>query len=109
MLGGGPGRWLFEHVAGIRNGDGDGRDGTSVAFSHAVIEVRPTRLLRYANTTLATARGSLVVDWRVDDKRLIVRVVIPPNARATIVLPDGRRECVGSGERTFDAVIDAFS
>jgi alpha-L-rhamnosidase len=60
-----------------------------------------------ASAALETPYGRASVDWRRDGDDLVLDVVVPTGATATVVLPDaaGTRSVVGAGSHRFTAVL----
>jgi alpha-L-rhamnosidase len=86
------GRWLYEHVAGIR----PARPG----YEHVVIAPEPGEL-EWARATYRSVRGPIGSAWRRVGGALELEVSLPPNVTATVVLPDGRTVEVGPGTHSF--------
>ncbi|MFH1022796.1 MAG: family 78 glycoside hydrolase catalytic domain [Planctomycetota bacterium] len=91
------GEWLYETVAGI------GPDPDDPGYRHVIFHPRPGGGLTWAKGEILTRYGRAACAWNVEKNRLVVNVVVPPNTRATVVLP-GRRPCrVGAGAHEFTA------
>jgi alpha-L-rhamnosidase len=88
------GRWLYEHVAGIRP--------AAPGYAHVVIAPEPGEL-EWARATYHSVRGPIASAWRRAGDKLELEFEIPPNVTATVVLPDGRSFEVGSGKHAFTA------
>ena len=72
--------WFYSHLCGIRN-DGLAYDSITVAPYFA-----PG--LSWANAHINTVRGEVAVEWkRNDDKAILLNVIIPFGARASVVVP----------------------
>lgn len=82
--------WLFEGVCGIHLINGK-----------IEIKPQPCRLLNYARAVYHSPVGDIESSWRCEGEGFVYEFVIPANARASIVLPDGRKECVGAGRYCF--------
>jgi len=91
------GDWMYRVVAGI--------DTSSAApgYKHVVIHPRPGGGLTHAKASLETMYGTVASSWETDDNRFELTVSIPPNTDATVRLPDGRVESIGSGTHHFEA------
>jgi alpha-L-rhamnosidase len=88
------GRWLYEHVAGIRP--------AAPGYARVLIAPEPGEL-EWARATYRSVRGPIGSSWRRAGEELELTVGIPPNVTATVVLPDGRTSEVGSGTHAFTA------
>ena len=53
--------------------------------------------------------GRIEASWSADDEEVRLRLLVPPNAIAEAVLPDGTREMVESGEHEWRVVSPAPS
>ncbi len=82
--------WLFEGVCGIRLADG-----------RIEIKPQPCSMLDYAKAVYHSPAGDIESGWRCEDGKFVYEFVIPANASAVIILPDGRRERVAAGKYCF--------
>lgn len=84
--------WMFQHVGGIRE--------TSPGFATVRIEPKWNADLKFAKTNFDSVRGPIQTEWREVDGKFQLTVIIPPNMRAEVVMPDGTNYEVGSGTWT---------
>jgi len=89
------GEWMYRIVAGVRI------DEAKPGYKHIIIEPRPGGGLTYAKASLETMYGRVAAGWEKAGDQLRVKIVIPPNTTATVRLPGGRVEEVGSGQWEF--------
>ncbi|GAB3427363.1 alpha-L-rhamnosidase [Niabella aquatica] len=75
------GNWMYQVIGGIRLSEGD------AGYKHFVINPVPHKRLKFCNTTLETAYGTIKVYWSTNRDRISLKVTIPPNTSAEIVLP----------------------
>ncbi len=75
------GRWLFETVAGINI------DPSQPGFKRAIIRPRPAGDLIWARAEYPSMYGLIRSEWRRDDGRLALEVLIPANTSALVFLP----------------------
>ena len=61
--------------------------------------------LHYVGATLETMVGRYEVSWEISGARFRLKAAVPPNCRATIVLPDGDVRQVASGRHELSMVI----
>jgi alpha-L-rhamnosidase len=73
------GAWLIESLLGIRNGPG-------VAYEQVEIEPVPGEL-DWARGSYRSIRGEIATEWEQAADRFSLRVTIPPNVCASIVVP----------------------
>lgn len=75
------GEWLYGYVAGLDI------DEAAPGYRHFIVRPVLGEGLEHAEATLETLHGRAVIAWRRGADRVEVRVVVPPNTRATIWLP----------------------
>lgn len=106
--------WMYDQLAGIK----------STSPGYAEIRIAPeidTRLTRM-KSTYDSIRGKIATEWKLEKNRLTLKVTVPPNVAAEIVVPGGEVKSkdglkpagvgpssatfeVGSGTYTFEAVL----
>ena len=119
--------WCFEHLGGIgptpNPSPREGGSVTSAAASSSLNVINPPSLGEgkgvgfilspdfsiqdcfNVDATYQTPYGLIISKWKKTLQKLHWEVTIPCNTSATIVLPTGDRQMVGSGNYTFDVVI----
>jgi len=95
------GKWMYSVVAGIEI------DERQPGYKHILIRPRPGGGLTYAKSSLETMYGRVASGWEIADGKMKLRVENPANTTATVTLPDGRVENVGSGKWEFEVAADA--
>ena len=88
--------WAYECLAGIAP------DPAKPGFKHIIM--RPDFSIAALNgvtATLPSVYGDIKSKWCRKDGKVIWTVTIPANATATLLLPDGKVENIGSGRYTF--------
>lgn len=83
------GQWMIENIGGIRT------DGP--AFKKIIIRPQPGGKLTWANTTYRSIRGPIVSNWKTEDGRFTLDVMIPPNTTAAVYLPADEAAQVAEG------------
>lgn len=78
--------WLFEGVCGIH-----------VENGRITIRPQPYPALEYARAVYQSPLGEIVSGWKYDGDVAAYEIQIPANAKADIILPDGRTEKVSAG------------
>jgi alpha-L-rhamnosidase len=91
------GLWMYGVVAGIRI------DEAQPGYKHILIAPRPGGGLTYARASIDSVYGKVSSDWQIVDGKLKLKVEIPPNTTATVSLPQGKTEEVGSGSWEFES------
>jgi alpha-L-rhamnosidase len=87
------GDWMYRVVAGLDAApDGPG-------YKHILIHPRPGGGLSSARATLETMYGTAASGWRLKDGRFELDALVPPNARATIRIPNATLERVSESGR----------
>lgn len=87
--------WFYRSLAGIQvNPEKPG-------FRHIVFHPRPTADLTYARAETQSSFGIIKSDWRIRDGKFHYNVTVPPNSRATAILPDGTEHKITSGDYGF--------
>jgi alpha-L-rhamnosidase len=87
--------WVYRSVAGIDT-DVDG-----AGFQHIVVRPQVAPLMHHAHGEYASAYGKVVTDWTMDAGVFRLKVQIPPNARASVFLPNHKIMEIGSGTYQF--------
>ncbi len=91
------GDWMYRNVIGIRNG--------GVGYKHIVIEPLMDERLTHASGSYQSVYGKISCSWRRNGKNFVIEVEIPANTTAEVVLPNGERKEIGSGEWCFSCKI----
>jgi alpha-L-rhamnosidase len=91
------GQWLYEGIAGIK------ADPSEPGYKHSVIAPMIGGGLTYAIASLETMYGQLISAWRIREGRFTLHVVVPPNTRATIALPNATLGRVAEGGKPMRA------
>ena len=90
------GDWMYSVVAGI------GIDEARPGYKHVVIAPRPGGGLTYAKASVHSVYGRVASGWEISSGRFVLNVEIPANATATVRLPSGKMQEVGSGIWEFE-------
>jgi alpha-L-rhamnosidase len=75
------GDWMYRVSAGIET--------MGPGYKHIVIQPHPSKKLNYAKASFESSYGTIASGWERKDGKIIVRVKIPANTIATIILPTG--------------------
>lgn len=95
-------KWFFSFISGIRY------DTERPGMRTLVIEPHPVGDLSYSSASCRTLYGEVSSSWRIADDDFILDVTVPVNSDAEIILPDGSRHTVHSGEWTFTVPLQAL-
>jgi alpha-L-rhamnosidase len=72
-------QWMVENIGGIQS------DGP--AYKHIRIAPQPDDKLTFADTTYDSIRGPIETHWRKVGRHFRLKVTIPANTTATVVMP----------------------
>jgi alpha-L-rhamnosidase len=90
--------WMYEDIAGISPG----------AAGFRTLVMRPAvRAAGRVAATYQTPYGMVKSSWKKEDGKFYWDIAVPGNTKATVYLPDGSVEEVGSGEYHFEAGTDS--
>ena len=85
--------WFYGDLAGIRGSiDGPG-------FKIIIIRPSPVGDVKWARATLETVRGRIESEWKIEDGKIILKVIIPANTTARIHMPVAPGGLVREGGR----------
>jgi alpha-L-rhamnosidase len=85
--------WVYRRAAGIDT------DSTGPGYHHLTIHPHFNAALPQLHTEYDSAYGTIVSDWQQPTHRFTI--TIPPNTTATVILPKGKTEGIGSGTHTY--------
>lgn len=88
-------------VAAFLHGTLGGLSPLCPGWKTALIKPRPGGTLTSAKTAFDSPYGPYSVEWQLKNEKLSVKVSVPPNGSAKVVLP-GVEEDIGSGERKYE-------
>lgn len=77
------GAWMYRSMAGLE------LDPEEPGYRHIIFRPRPGGSITWANAVLETVFGQIGIHWALDEEKLKVQLVIPPNTRATFDPPAG--------------------
>ncbi len=94
--------WFYSSLAGIRP------DPENPGFSHFFIEPAAVGDLTWVKGSYDSILGLIESEWRIEGDVCTIRVRIPVNSTATLVMPFGDRtpKKLGSGEYRFSARVE---
>jgi alpha-L-rhamnosidase len=94
------GEWMWREILGIQP------DDAAPGFARFTVRPHPGGGLTWARGVYRSIRGPISVDWRIAGGQLTLKVGVPPNTTATVIVPaktGPQQHVVGSGEHTFRA------
>ncbi len=84
---------FYKYFAGIKNVDN--------CYKKAIIEPIADERLTSVDCKLETIRGLYAVKWQRDDEQFKLECTVPVGCTATVILPNGEKHEVESGNYTF--------
>ena len=92
--------WFYTSLGGINP------DPEQPGFKHFFIKPAVAGDLKWVRCSYESIRGLIRSEWKCDGDRLILRVTVPENSTATVIMPFGKREItVESGTHFFEETI----
>lgn len=92
--------WFYKGLAGINP------DESAPGFRHVVIRPNPVGGLEWVRASHESMYGTVSSEWRVDEDRFELRVRIPVNCTATVVMPGEYCLAVTESDRPIEGSID---
>lgn len=80
--------WMFRYLGGINP------DAESAGFKTFTINPMPDERVGAATTRYASMYGDIMTDWKLEGKKLRLKVVVPPNTTARVFIPARDAESV---------------
>jgi alpha-L-rhamnosidase len=87
------GEWMYRVVAGIEI------DESHPGYKHILIQPQPGGGLTFANGSVESMYGHVASGWQLADGKFTLSVEVPPNATATVRLPNAKLEQVTEGQK----------
>ncbi|MGI6047364.1 MAG: family 78 glycoside hydrolase catalytic domain [Petrimonas sp.] len=72
------GDWMYRVSAGL--------DTKSAGYRHLLLKPHPSKKLEFSKATFESAYGTVTSGWERKDGKILVNLVVPPNAKATVIL-----------------------
>lgn len=85
--------WMFKTIGGIRRG--------APGYKHLLIAPKMDERIQWAKREYLTEQGTVSCKWERDECEVKLKIQIPCNSTATIILPDGTKKEVGSGNYMY--------
>jgi alpha-L-rhamnosidase len=80
--------WLWRNVAGINP------DPQQPGYKSFTIRPRPTKEVSWCQASYDSIRGQIVSDWKCKDDKFSLRITVPINTTATVVVPTSAPDTV---------------
>jgi alpha-L-rhamnosidase len=92
------GEWLWRHLLGLNP------DDAHPGWKHVLIAPRPGGGVTWAQGEYQSIRGRIASEWRLEGTQFRLRLALPPNTTATLLLPTIQAEAVReSGQPALSA------
>ncbi len=91
--------WMFRVIGGIGS--------AAPGYRQIVIAPNPDDRLTWARRTYMSEQGEIVCAWKKTGDRFEMNVQVPCNTEALILLPDGTKASVGSGQHSYSIYIES--
>jgi alpha-L-rhamnosidase len=88
------GDWMYRHIAGLR--------AVEPGYRHSIVAPDLRAPFAWARASLETPYGLLACSWKKEGASGWIEAMVPPNASATVHLPDGLQIEVRSGVHRFN-------
>jgi alpha-L-rhamnosidase len=83
------GDWMYRVSAGIET--------MGPGYKHILIQPHPSKKLSYSRATFESSYGTISSGWERKDGKVVIKVKIPANTTATIILPAASQDKVTEG------------
>jgi len=93
------GDWFYRRICGL--------EAVQPGYRHFVVAPQPDRRFTFAEARHESPYGPIAVRWDMNGSDFKLRCTVPANTTASIVLPDGTKHEVGSGEYEFRCEVQA--
>ncbi len=83
--------WMYRNMCGISP------DEQAPGYKHFFVRPEPCDKLGYARAEIETASGRVAAGWSLEGGKLTVKVTVPFDSTATLVLPGANASLIGGG------------
>lgn len=74
-------------------------------YKRIMIIPHPGDSITWANTSVLTPYGEVSTYWKVAESMFFIKVKVPHNTKATVILPDGSKYETGSGHYEYSCIV----
>ncbi len=92
--------WMYQYVAGITP------DPENPGFRHVIIRPHPVAGMAWAEAEHFSPAGRIASAWKLSGSVFTLEIEIPPDASATVFMPDSSRHEAGSGKHRLTTEFD---
>lgn len=86
--------WMYKNIGGISE--------SGVGYRHFIINPKFDERISWANREYMSEQGMVKCSYKRDNQGVNIKLTIPCNATATLVLPEGEKKELGSGNYEYD-------
>jgi hypothetical protein len=87
--------WFYSGVGGIRMTEG------SASYDHILISPEPVGDLTWAETSFRSVHGDIKASWKLINDEFLLKVTVPVNSKATVIMPCGNPEGITEGNKSL--------
>ncbi|MDR3328533.1 MAG: hypothetical protein LBS63_00285, partial [Prevotellaceae bacterium] len=80
-------------------------DESQPGFRHFFIKPQANKNIGWVKGNYHSINGNIEVSWTNKDNAFALSVSVPANTEATVVMPDGKTQKVGSGKHEFKTLL----
>lgn len=87
------GDWMYRVSAGIET--------MGPGYRHIIIQPHPTKKLTYSKASFESSYGTIASGWESKEGKILIKVRVPANTTATIILPAASQDKVMENGKTL--------
>jgi alpha-L-rhamnosidase len=87
------GDWMYRVSAGIET--------MGPGYKNIIVQPHPSKKLTFSRASFESSYGTIVSGWERKEGKIIIKVTIPANTSATIILPTGNQDKVTEGGKAL--------
>ena len=88
----GIGTWFYQAIGGIRT------DESVPGYKRLLIDPQIPKGITWAKASKETPYGSVLVNWKLDNRDFVMSIKIPAGCTAGVVIPEGSERCRLNGK-----------
>ena len=88
--------WIWRTLAGINP------DESQPGFKHFTVKPQPGGGLTWLKGRYESIRGTIVSEWSITDEIIDLKIEIPPNTTATVMIPTSDKSSITEGETSIE-------
>jgi alpha-L-rhamnosidase len=87
------GDWMYRVSAGIET--------MGPGYKNIIVQPHPSKKLTFSRASFESSYGTIASGWERKEGKIIIKVTIPANTSATIILPTGNQDKVTEGGKAL--------